>query len=108
LSTIVGTAWVDPFGHSPISLYATSGLLFLLVAEMILFVVDRLSAAHEKLSQQEKQLEMINRELKHRIKNLFAIADSVCQQTIIAGGSAQEMTRSVSGRLLAIASAQDY
>jgi two-component system CheB/CheR fusion protein len=50
---------------------------------------------------------MINRELKHRIKNLFAIADSVCQQTINAGGSAKEMTRAASGRLLAIASAQD-
>jgi two-component sensor histidine kinase len=74
---------------------------------MIVFLVDRLSAAHEKLSQQEKQLEMINRELKHRIKNLFAIADSVCQQTINAGGSAKEMTRAASGRLLAIASAQD-
>ena len=107
LSTIVGTAWVDPFGHSPISLYATSALLFLIVAGMIVFVVDRLSAAHEKLSQQEKQLEMINRELKHRIKNLFAIADSVCQQTINAGGSAEEMTRAASGRLLAIAAAQD-
>jgi two-component sensor histidine kinase len=107
LSTVAGTAWVDPFGHSPISLYATSGLLFLLVAGMIVFVVDRLSAAHEKLSRQEKQLEMINRELKHRIKNLFAIADSVCQQTINAGGSAIEMTRAASGRLLAIASAQD-
>jgi two-component sensor histidine kinase len=107
LSTVAGTAWVDPSGHSPISLYATSALLFLLVAGMIVFVVDRLTAAHEKLSQQEKQLEMINRELKHRIKNLFAIADSVCQQTINAGGSAKEMTRAASGRLLAIASAQD-
>jgi two-component sensor histidine kinase len=107
LSTVAGTAWVDPSGHSPISLYATSALLFLLVAGVIVFVVDRLSTAHEKLSQQEKQLEMINRELKHRIKNLFAIADSVCQQTINAGGSAKEMTRAASGRLLAIASAQD-
>jgi two-component system, chemotaxis family, CheB/CheR fusion protein len=77
------------------------------VAGMIVFVVDRLSAAHEKLRQQESQLEMINRELKHRIKNLFAIADSVCQQTINAGGSAKEMTLAASGRLLAIASAQD-
>jgi two-component sensor histidine kinase len=107
LSTVAGTAWVDPSGHSPISLYATSALLFLIGAGMIVFVVDRLTAAHEKLSQQEKQLEMINRELKHRIKNLFAIADSVCQQTINAGGSAKEMTRAASGRLLAIASAQD-
>jgi hypothetical protein len=40
------------------------------------FVVDRLTAAHEKLSQQEKQLEMINRELKHRIKKPFGVAIS--------------------------------
>jgi two-component system, sensor histidine kinase PdtaS len=68
LSTVAGTTWVDPFGHSPISLYATSALLFFFVAGMIVVVVDRLSAAHEKLTRQEKQLEIINLELKHRIK----------------------------------------
>ena len=107
LSTLVGTAWIDPSGQSPITFYIASALLFLAVAGMIVFLVDALMMAHEKLRQQEQQLEMINRELKHRIKNLFAIADSVCQQTINAGGSAKEMSRAVSGRILAIASAQD-
>jgi two-component sensor histidine kinase len=107
LSTLAGTAWVDASGHTSISLYVASAVLFLLVAGMILFLVDALTTAHEKLRRQEQQVEMINRELKHRIKNLFAIADSVCQQTINAGGSAKEMSRAVSGRILAIASAQD-
>jgi two-component sensor histidine kinase len=107
LSTLAGTIWVDPSGHSPIGFYVASALLFLVVAGMILFIVDALRTAHKKHGRQEQQLEMINRELKHRIKNLFAIADSVCQQTIHAGGTAKEMSRAVSGRILAIASAQD-
>jgi two-component sensor histidine kinase len=107
LSTLVGTAWADPTGESPIAFYIASALLFLVIAGMIVFFVDALKAAHEKLRRQDQQLEMVNRELKHRIKNLFAIADSVCQQTIRAGGSAKEMSRAVSGRILAIASAQD-
>ena len=44
------------------------------------------------------QLEMINLELKHRIKNLFSITDSICQQTINAEGSPKEMSRAVSGK----------
>ena len=85
LSTLAGTLWVDPSGNSPIGFYVASALLFIVVAGMILFLVDALRTAHKKHGRQEKQLEMINRELKHRIKNLFAIADSVCQQTINAG-----------------------
>jgi two-component sensor histidine kinase len=107
LSTLVGTAWTDPTGQSAITFYMASALLFLAVAGMIVFFVDALMVAQKKLRQQDQQLELINRELKHRIKNLFAIADSVCQQTINAGGSAKEMSRAVSGRILAIASAQD-
>ena len=106
LSTVVGTAWLDPTGQPQLS-YIASALLFFAVAGMIVFLVHELKAARDKLRQHERQLEMINRELKHRIKNLFSIADSVCQQTISAGGSAKEMSRAVSGRILAIASAQD-
>jgi two-component sensor histidine kinase len=107
LTAAVGTAWADPTGQSALAFYIASALLFLGVAGLIVFLIDRLNAANEQLRQHEAQLVMINRELKHRIKNLFAIADSVCQQTITAGGSAKDMTRAVSGRILAIASAQD-
>ena len=107
LSTIVGTAWLDPIGRTSISSYLASAVLFLTIAGMIVFLVHELKAARDKLRKHEKQLEMINRELKHRIKNLFSIADSICQQTIHGGGSAKEMSRAASGRILAIASAQD-
>lgn len=50
---------------------------------------------------------MINRELKHRIKNLFSIANSICLQTIKPGKSAEEMSKAVTGRIMAIAAAQD-
>ena len=107
LSTLVGTLWIEPFGHHVFGFYVASALLFLVTAGVILFLVDALATAHKRLSWQDQRLEMINRELKHRIKNLFAIADSVCQQTITAGGSKREMSRSVSGRIRAIASAQE-
>jgi two-component sensor histidine kinase len=107
LSTLVGTLWVAPFGYHPASIYWASAFLFLVVGGLILFLVAALATAHKKLQWQERRLEMINRELKHRIKNLFAIADSVCQQTISAGGSTKEMSRAVSGRIRAISSAQE-
>jgi two-component sensor histidine kinase len=108
LSTIVGTLWLDPTGQSSVSIYLASALLFFTIAGMIVFLVHELKAARDRLRQHEKQLEMINLELKHRIKNLFSITDSICQQTINAGGTAKEMSRAVSGRILAIASAQDW
>ena len=106
LSTLVGTLWIEPFGHHVIGFYVASALLFLVTAGVILFLVDALATAHKKLTWQDRRLEMINRELKHRITNLFAIADSVCQQTITAGGSKREMSRAVSGRIRAISAAQ--
>jgi two-component sensor histidine kinase len=107
LSTLVGALWIEPIGPHPISLYVTSGFLFFVIAAVILFLVDALATAHRKLRWHDGRLEMINRELKHRIKNLFAIADSVCQQTINAGGSTKEMSKAVSGRIRAISSAQE-
>ena len=37
LSTLVGTAWADPTGESPIAFYIASALLFLVTALWILF-----------------------------------------------------------------------
>ena len=77
LSTLVGTLWIEPFGHHVIGFYVASALLFLVTAGVILFLVDALATAHKKLTWQDRRLEMINRELKHRITNLFAIAIGV-------------------------------
>jgi hypothetical protein len=87
LSTFAGTLWVDPFGQATPSFYVASALLFLTIAGLILYLVDALRTAQAGLREHEKQLATINRELKHRIKNLFAITDAICQQTIRGGGS---------------------
>jgi two-component sensor histidine kinase len=107
LSAVTGTVWVDPTGHSMVALYITSALLFLVVASIILVLTHLLRSSYARLKQQDEQLALINRELKHRIKNLFSITNSVCLQTIKAGGTVKQMSDSVSGRILAIASAQD-
>jgi two-component sensor histidine kinase len=107
LSAVAGTIWVDPTGHSMVVLYATSAVLFLVVASIILVLTAKLRSSLARVKQQDEQLALINRELKHRIKNLFSITNSVCLQTIKAGGTVKEMSDSVSGRILAIASAQD-
>lgn len=107
LSSLAGTFWVDPTGHSKVLLYVASALLFLAVASVILVMTDLLRTSLARLKLQDEQLALINRELKHRIKNLFSITNSICLQTIKAGGSVKEMSDSVSGRLVAIASAQD-
>lgn len=66
-----------------------------------------LRTAHEGFRRQDEQLTLINRELKHRIKNLFSITNSICLRTIKGGGSVEDMSQAVSGRILAIALAQD-
>jgi two-component sensor histidine kinase len=54
----------------------------------------------------EEQLELINRELTHRISHLFAIATSICQQTIRQGGTGEQVETAIGARLRALATAQ--
>jgi PAS domain S-box-containing protein len=55
----------------------------------------------------DEQLALINRELKHHIKNLFAVASAVVSQSLKQGMALTEMRAAITGRLRAIASAQD-
>ena len=108
LSALVGTAWVDPAPGSSETVYRlVSLLLFLSLGGLNVYFVQRLKVANDQSAQHEAQLELINRELKHRIKNLFTIASSICSQTIKSGRSTQEMIRAVTGRIHAVASAQE-
>ncbi|MGI8724951.1 MAG: sensor histidine kinase [Methyloceanibacter sp.] len=107
LSAFVGTYWADPTGGSSTVYYVFKFLLFVVLAGLSVIPVHFLMQALARLKQQDDQLGVINRELKHRIKNLFSIANSVCQQTIKSGKPLDEMPNAISGRLLAIASAQD-
>lgn len=108
LSAAAGAAWTEaPAGASEIVFFVASFLLFIGLSGVNVALVHILMTTLEKLRQRDQQLGLINRELKHRIKNLFSIANSVCLQTIKSGKTVDDMSHSVSGRLMAIASAQD-
>lgn len=86
LSAVAGAAWTEaPAGASEIVFFAASFLLFIGLSGVNVALVHILMASLEKLRQRDQQLGLINRELKHRIKNLFSIANSVCLQTIKSG-----------------------
>ena len=64
--------------------------------------------ALSRLREKDEQVATINRELSHRIKNLFSVAASVSQQTIKSSADLESAAKAVGGRLKAIATAQDY
>ena len=64
--------------------------------------------ALSRLREKDEQVATINRELSHRIKNLFSVAASVSQQTIKSSTDLDSAAKAVGGRLKAIAAAQDF
>ena len=108
MSALAGEAWVAPTPGSPaIVQRLVSVVLFLTLSGLNIYFVRKLKVANDQNVQHEAQLELINRELTHRIKNLFTIASSICLQTIKSGKSPAEMAQAVSGRIHAVAAAQD-
>lgn len=104
LAGVFGALWVP---GSDAGMRALSLALFVATAGVPLVLIESLQVALHQLRQHENQVQLINSELKHRIKNLFSITNSICVQTIRSGGAAVDMERSVSGRIMAIAAAQD-
>jgi len=107
VTALLGTYWADPSGQNSVVFYGVAFLLYVSFAGSCLWLVHSLVEALARLKRQDEQLAVINRELKHRIKNLFSIANSVCLQTLRSGKALEEMPNTISGRLSAIAAAQD-
>ena len=104
LSAFTGAFW--SVGDTVV--FRSVGLaLFLAIAGINVALVHYLQSAFARLRAQDRQLALINEELKHRIKNLFSITNAICQQSIRSGAPVEEMSRAVSGRIQAIAAAQD-
>jgi two-component sensor histidine kinase len=107
LSAVTGSIWGAPAGSDEVTFFIASFLLFTLLSGVNVALIHVLMTTLDKVRQRDQQLGIVNRELKHRIKNLFSIANSVCLQTIKSGRSIDDMSHAVSGRLMAIAAAQD-
>lgn len=61
--------------------------------------------SEERLKAALEEQEILAREMGHRVKNLFAIADGMIRSTARSAGSTAEMATELSGRLHALASA---
>jgi two-component sensor histidine kinase len=65
----------------------------------------RMIQTEERLTQALQQQETLAREMSHRVKNLFAITDSMIRMSSRSAGTKEELASSLSGRLHALASA---
>jgi two-component sensor histidine kinase len=83
------------------------GISFALIGFIDVYLISYVVRARERERQRDRQLTLINQELKHRLKNLFAITSSLCRQSIQPGLTPEEMTQSIRARLNALAAAQD-
>jgi len=99
LSTAVGVYLV----RLDSALMVWGGVLFLLIGGASAYFMHLLRIAVVELRAKERQITMINEELAHRLRNVFAIASSVCAQTIRADLGKTEMISVVQSRLAAIA-----
>jgi two-component sensor histidine kinase len=104
--TLAGLYWIEPLGAHAWGYHAIGGAVFALTAGMIVYLVEALQRERRLSQVHEEQLQLINRELTHRISNLFAIATSICQQTIRQGGTGEQIEAAVGARLGALATAQ--
>lgn len=108
VSAILAATWIGPPpGVEETAYYSAGFALCIVIGALAIYFVRDLKLSHRRSLQHVEQLALINRELKHRIKNLFTIAGAICQQTMKSGKPPDEMARAVMGRLSAVANAQD-
>lgn len=106
-TALAGAFWLDPPGGMPQLERVLSFVLFLFVASIQIVLIAFINRAISEIKQQERMLGLINRELKHRLKNILAVVNSVFMQSVKAGYDSNDLRTTVSGRVQAIAAAQD-
>ena len=98
----LGTLWIvsdqEPYFDSAHARIATELAAFVGIAL-------RMQKTEEHLRAALKSQELITREMNHRLKNVFAITDSLVRFTAKGAATKDDMARTLSGRLQALASA---
>ncbi len=108
VSAGIGTLWVDvPLGDSPPPFRVLGFALFTLFGGANAGAVIYLKNILARLRERDRQLALINQELKHRMRNLFAVTSSICSRTAKYSTSIPETVSGIQGRIAAVASAQD-
>jgi two-component sensor histidine kinase len=104
-SSVTGAMWTSSNGLWELQILA--GALFLVAGGVVISPVVYANGIQRRLEAQEERLSLVNRELKHRLKNLFAVTGSICRQTIKSDIPREQLGQVIAGRIQAVASAQD-
>jgi PAS domain S-box-containing protein len=105
-SAVTGAVLAAPDNIAP-EFQVLAGALFVIIAGMMIALVVYAEGVRRDLKLKDQQLILLNRELSHRLKNLFAVTNSICVQTIKSGISREDLANAITGRIQAVASAQD-
>lgn len=104
---ITGFFWVDGPDAALMSVRLVLGIAFLAAGAAVIVPASYAVRARHHLRLRDDRLALLNDELRHRVKNLLSVICAICAQTIRGGADPKEVTRDITGRIRAIASAQD-
>lgn len=83
-----------------------AAFIYAVFAVIVVALAEGLKDAYGQIALREKQLSTVNRELAHRIKNLFQIANVIVSQSIRTVSVSKDVQHTIAGRLRALGAAQ--
>jgi len=104
---LTGAFWGQPSLGDIGSFRIWAAMLFVVVGGLVIAPVIYANAIRQRLRQRDDEVTLLNRELKHRLKNLLAVTSSICQQTLKSDLPRESLATVITGRLRAVALAQD-
>ena len=105
---IAGVGWIEPGGGLGLTIMSGASVAaFAVFGGSIVLVAEVLRSALKDLAKSEERASLLAAEMKHRVKNAFAIASAISRQTSRNADSVAEYRAVLEGRLNALALAQD-
>jgi two-component sensor histidine kinase len=107
--SFTGFFWIEPTTPAaPLIIHFALTLTFAIAGAGVVIPAVYGINAHRRLVRQDEYLGVINNELHHRLKNLLSVISSICINSLKHGSSQEEIFRNITGRIHAVASAQDF
>lgn len=104
-ASATGAIWTLKNDFAGLQILAAA--LFLVAGGVVIAPVVYARGIQRRLEAQDERLSLVNMELKHRLKNLFAVTSSICYQTIKSDIPREQLGQVIVGRIQAVGSAQD-
>jgi two-component sensor histidine kinase len=105
---VAGVGWIDPDGGLGLTILSGASVAaFAVFGGSVVLVAELLRSALKDLAKSEERANLLAAEMKHRVKNAFAIASAVSRQTSRNVDSVAEYRAALESRLNALAQAQE-